>query len=766
VEGIDPAELDCVYSPAKRRGPVPGKTSTRKAADMFALPQDFNSRQYHQANNGGIGGFRQQNSQATSAQFSAEELKQMLLLQQQLMLQQQQQQQAQQSLMALANGNVDANNFNNQGRQLDGRNQMVGGVNNGMSNVGNMNNMGNMNQEMVNVNNNLSIGSNGQMDQSTLELLQQYQNQMNVGSNHSSGMSAGFSTQENPPYMQQQSLPPNKRAYRASSEDDDDGIPKAVRKHLPLLGRLNRDGNLLRSYYDLSVNDILNLPAIPSDEEYCGRLLLNNKLNYTPDNLPIYDHSVLRAARFAELALGALANEQLPLALELSNCSVMCMRNCGDEPVDSSCMYEVARAYLLHGIFRSFRGDFVRYFKYRRVCMTHVGQLEDAQNVEALIAAVSFHDALAYMMHNASEDALPDIDQLPKLKCNSNNFDLTGEIESKYGISTNAKYVASEPYNQMWMQGAPPVFLNNEANLTNRTLDGLACAIRSCCDQANSQFEEMAKAAGADLGTGGSCGMTTTAKAVMANENELCSRNLVLSSRTLLENHKSLNNEKVKRHGLEMMAMAMDVFLENSGDPDGGFTDSQIKNLLNVSDIIVKNPLLLHAPGPVYHMMSNAAIMLCHLLNGMHATCGELANSEKRDIKEILFGEVLDAYVSMRKLLSAHRKALPVKLRCHGLPKLNVGPFRKSDQNAPFIDMGDTMLCTCRGCQGFVLMGCSPCVAAERLAASASNPSFANGPAKNEDYQEDQLERELRELGEFDMDDDALLNVLSRFVED
>ena len=94
---------------------------------------------------------------------------------------QQQQQQAQQSLMALANGNVDANNFNNQGRQLDGRNQMVGGVNNGMSNVGNMNNMGNMNQEMINVNN-LSIGSNGQMDQCTLELLQQYQNQMNVGS--------------------------------------------------------------------------------------------------------------------------------------------------------------------------------------------------------------------------------------------------------------------------------------------------------------------------------------------------------------------------------------------------------------------------------------------------------------------------------------------------------------------------------------------------------------------------------------------------------
>lgn len=301
--------------------------------------------------------------------------------------------------------------------------------------------------------------------------------------------------------------------------------------------------------------------------------------------------------------------------------------------------------------------------------------------------------------------------------------------------------------------------------MTNRTLDGLACAIRSCCDQANSQFDEMAKAAGVDIGAGGSCGMTMTTKAVMANENELCSRNLVISSRTLLETHKSVNNEKGKKHGLEMMAMAMDAFHENSGNPECGFTDSQVKNLLNVSDIIVKNPLLLHSPGPVYHMVSNAAIMLCHLLNGMHATCGELANSEKRDSEEILFGEVLDSFMSMRKLLSAHRKALPVKLRCHGLPKLNVGPFRKSDQNAPFINMGDTILCTCRGCQGFVLMGCSPCVAAERLAASASNPSFNNGPAQNENYQEDQLDRELGELGEFDMDDDALLGVLSRFVE-
>lgn len=317
------------------------------------------------------------------------------------------------------------------------------------------------------------------------------------------------------------------------------------------------------------------------------------------------------------------------------------------------------------------------------------------------------------------------------------------------------------------MTGAPPVFLNNEANLANRTLDGLACAIRSCCDHANVQFEEMARAAGADIVAGsGSCGMTTTTKAVMANENELCSRNLVLSSRTLLDQHRSLNNEKTKRHGLQMMAMAMDAFLENSGANDGvgGFTDNQIKNLLSVSDTIVKNPMLLHAPGPVYHMMSNVAIMLCHLLNGMHANCGEYSggSSEKADIEEILFDEVLDAYMAMRNLLNGHRKALPVMLRCHGLPKPNVGPFKKTDSESPFIDVGDTLLCPCRGCQGFVLMGCSPCVAAERSAA-ASKMSYGNG-ASNGDCGEDQFESDLQDIGEFDMGDDLLLNVLSRFI--
>eukprot|EP00534_Pseudo-nitzschia_fraudulenta_P016320 CAMPEP_0201249066 /NCGR_PEP_ID=MMETSP0852-20130820/58480_1 /ASSEMBLY_ACC=CAM_ASM_000632 /TAXON_ID=183588 /ORGANISM="Pseudo-nitzschia fraudulenta, Strain WWA7" /LENGTH=142 /DNA_ID=CAMNT_0047547993 /DNA_START=108 /DNA_END=532 /DNA_ORIENTATION=+ len=37
IEGIDVSEFECVYSPAKRRGPVPGRAGqTRKASEAFS----------------------------------------------------------------------------------------------------------------------------------------------------------------------------------------------------------------------------------------------------------------------------------------------------------------------------------------------------------------------------------------------------------------------------------------------------------------------------------------------------------------------------------------------------------------------------------------------------------------------------------------------------------------------------------------------------------------------------------------------------------
>mmetsp|Transcript_20839 Transcript_20839/g.34074 ORF Transcript_20839/g.34074 Transcript_20839/m.34074 type:complete len:386 (-) Transcript_20839:248-1405(-) len=384
-------------------------------------------------------------------------------------------------------------------------------------------------------------------------------------------------------------------------------------------------------------------------------------------------------------------------------------------------------------------------------------------------------------MHDAAEDSLPDIDEsLPRL--NSNNQ--CGAVNTNSSqIKANA--VATNPINQMWMQGSPPVFLNNEASLVSRSLDAFACAVRSCCDQANHQFEDIAKASGMDVPSHYSLGPTPTTTAVMANEHELCSRNIVLSAKSLLDQHSGMSNGRVKRHGLYMIASAMSAFLENGemeesggggsgggGGTVGGFTNTQIKNLMSACDIIIQHPLLLHSPGPIYHMASNAAILLCHLLNGIHANyragavagAGGTSNSK---VEGILFDEVLDTFMATRKALNIHRKNLPVKLRCHGIPRPSgVGPFdKKMDNNpeAPFIDMGETLMCLRRGCQNFVIMGCSPCVAVERSMKAARDN--ASQQRTEHEIKDCEFERQLGEMDDISLDDDALLDVLSRIVQ-
>lgn len=415
------------------------------------------------------------------------------------------------------------------------------------------------------------------------------------------------------------------------------------------------------------------------------------------------------------------------------------------------------------------------------------------------MAAISFHDAWAYLLHNASEESLPDIDgSLPRLGNDyiMNTPKTANEIKDKYGCCIKPSSVATDPINQMWMQGSPPVFLNNEAHPVSRSLDAFACAVRSCCDQANSQFEEMAKASGmAPPGAqNGGQAITPTTSAVMANENELCSRNIVLSAKTLLDQNWGTSNAKiVKKHGLTMVAAAMNAFLENdemngeggnsgaTGGSGGGFSDGQIKNLLTACDIIIQHPLLLHSPGPLYHMSTNAAIMLCHLLNGIHSNCGNKMNgsspspsnngdgSPDSKAEGILFDEVLDTFMAMRKILNIHRKSLPVKLRCHGIPRPgNVGPLKKHTSAEPestFIDLGETLMCICRGCQGFVLMGCSPCVAAERAMGAAQRTSEDAEIQPQWNGADNDFERQIGTMDDLNLDDDALLDVLSRIVQ-
>jgi len=394
---------------------------------------------------------------------------------------------------------------------------------------------------------------------------------------------------------------------------------------------------------------------------------------------------------------------------------------------------------------------------------------KDDINTQTLLAAISYLDSWAYMIYNADEEKLPDVDG-------------TGASMVGGCGSGQCSMIARDPKNANWIQGAPPVYLNNEAPLPARSLDALACAVRSCCDQANTRFNAISKAAelGQDDLSGTdpyALGTTPTATAVMANENELCSRNLVLSSFTLMQQYEAASGSALhKNQGQRMVISAMDAFLENTEDEQSaGFTDSQIQSLLSVCNTAIENPFLLHHAGPSYHMVTNAAILLCHLLNGMYATQGKLG-----DMEMAMFEEVLDTVIAVRKLLTIHRRKLPVKLRCHGIPrpsmdimmKVNSSPAEKGDKDEfaalnadkPLIDLGETILCACRGCQGFVLMACSPCVAAER-ARNAQQRLEVEDAREEVAFETGDLDRELDDLGaEFDLDDDALLGMFSQLI--
>ena len=480
VEGVPYQAFECIYSPAKRRGPVPGRTGKnnpkqeppnysqvvpivfdngvagpsntglftvegsgiqsekhggelagfeqiqrRQQQGFQNIPTGFNNPIQVNGNRAGVldNNIMTMNDDvgagSGTVNFSAEELKEMLIMQQQLLTQQQKVQ------------------FN-QRPQIDNKmkpvlNQMQGTFESAPHYYAEGNNVVTSNANF-DLNNNLNIGQldtdtkvptsdRGQRlaNTSAFQIPQQDLTLLSSQLNASKQL-------ESPPSLQQlqqaQPTAPKNLApplvsvpiitnpvashdiplkgdsedlYSASSAKRRPGVnagpPEANglslphAKHIALLDPSNNDGNALRSCFELSTNDVLNLPHIPSDDEYCGRL---GKIGYmcTPSTLPTYDRCALQAARFSELALGALANQQAPLALELSTASVVCLRNCVKKPASNRCLFEVARSYLLLGIFRSFRGDFRRYFKYRRVCLTYITQM----NVSLLAVASPFEN--------------------------------------------------------------------------------------------------------------------------------------------------------------------------------------------------------------------------------------------------------------------------------------------------------------------------------------------------------------------------------------
>lgn len=536
----------------------------------------------------------------------------------------------------------------------------------------------------------------------------------------------------------------------------------SVTKYKCLLAPSSKEGSLLRSFYNVSVNELFDFPPTPSNEEHCLRL--QNRFAQ-PSLLPQYEIAALNAARFSELALGALVNDQVKLALELSNASVTCLRECVEEPVDSSGMFDVARAYLLHAIFRSFRGDMERYFKFRRVCLTHVTQLDATPGTHNILSAISLHDGWVYMLYNADEARLPDIDRsFPPL------MEFQGresEAISNTDVSETApSKIVFEPHNQMWIQGAPPIYLNTEAPPISRIIDALACAIRSCCDKANTHFDLLTRSSdenGQLIGSLNPTVISHTTRAVHAQEEELCPRKMISSAFNILEQEKWHNSTK-KITGLQLITQAFDIFLENesssvSNDGSTDFTDNQIHGLLEVANTIVENPLLLYHGGPTYHMMSNTAVLIGHVLNDMHARQSGL--DEMEIVLTVEFEDVVEIYFSLRRLLNNHRGRMPLQCRCHEIPRpnLSAGP------GLHIIDFATIFPCGSRACQGFILNACSPCVAAEREQAAALLQRKRDDDNESLVTFLEEIEPGLNALSqEFDLDDDSLLQVLSSIM--
>jgi hypothetical protein len=783
IEGIGPAEFDCIYSPAKRRGPVPGRSGQcRKAGDAFG--QSGGGGGINVGGGGGSGGGRG-------------------------------------GLVGLDS---------DWGQQMGGGGPMNGGGGSGgMPPVQSIEEL-QLRQMMLQ---NLGaagagLGGFGQesslMDsqqaaiQQQLNLIQQLQAQQSMNERAAGGAAAAAAAMgiisemdlQQPPARKHMKLEPPKQNPNGM---DANGVPKTIAAHTHLLELSDPDGSRLRAYYRLSVDELFGFPPTPTDEEYCMRL---NIPGMTPRMIPGTHLAALSAARFAEVALGAIVHNEVALGMELCNAVVHCLKESVQEPVQPPYMFEVARSYFLLGVFRAFRGDMLRYFKYRRVCLTYVSKLDvrcripcvsdsflfrlkdisgvlisaahcsfscisclfldeyhpnsllscvqNDASAATMLAAVAFLDAWAYMIYNADEKKLPRIDDsIPPVERPMHIMGATA-TEMEYNIKTNPGNIASEARNQNWIQGAPPVYLNNEAPLPARSLDALACAVRTCCDQANGRFAAIskeAKASNMDIIPEETI-ITHTTTAVLAHENELCSRNMVLSAFTLLQQYEAATPTSHRNQGLHLVISAMDAFLDN-GDEDesGGFTDSQIQSLLSVCNTVIENPFLLHHAGPTYHMVSNAAVMLCHLLNGMYAMKGPIGLTQQGDMEAAMFEEVLDTFIAVRKLLVIHRRKLPVRLRCHGIPRPSLG---LPDEGKPFIDLGETLLCACRGCQGFVLMACSPCVAAER-AQAASTKRRVEAAREAQVEASDDMDRGLDDLNnDFNLDDDALLGMLSQLI--
>ena len=368
IEGIDPAQVECSYSPAKRRGPTPGRFSH---TDGLTSPESAHHGLHPQSD---VVMMNSQNNVNRTQQHGMHDLSSssnmtgVNNLQDWLLTQHQQTSLNNGDMMnaVTSNSNLTGNGSNTlssltqQQQQLAAAALMLAGSANGTAGV---NGGGNSMVGLAPASNDPStiqhhlnlLQQQIQQRQQQLLLAQQLQQQQQQLQATSAFSTSDVGSAE--PTSQRRRMDEGKKLE----------LPNTILTHTHMLDRGDPDGSRLRAYYRLSIDEMFRLPCTPSDEEYCsnsGRSLVGRHL------------AALSASRFAETALGAIVNNEITLAMELCNAVVHCLREAVEEQLDSTIVFEIAKAYFLLGVFRSIRGDMVRYFKYRRVALSYVAKLK------------------------------------------------------------------------------------------------------------------------------------------------------------------------------------------------------------------------------------------------------------------------------------------------------------------------------------------------------------------------------------------------------
>jgi len=310
------AHFDCIYSPAKRRGPIPGRTTTTttttKKGSSSAQQLVGQTRSSEWLQSGGSGVFQQMAASGDGMVDPAQ-------------------------LAAFLSANA-------------------GGANTAVANgfgAAVLPNHGNSQQQQQHPD---SI-------QQQLRMLQQQMHHQQIQQQATNTSNTDESAEPSAQRVKKTVLPGSQPA----------GIPRTIMAHTHLLESGDPEGSRLRAYFKMSIDELFRLPPTPTDEEFCARL---NVPGLTPQMIPGIHLAALSASRFAEVSLGALVHNEVSLAMELCNAVVHCLRESVQEPVEMPVMFEVAKAYFLLGVFRAYRGDMDRYFKYRRVCLTYLSKLE------------------------------------------------------------------------------------------------------------------------------------------------------------------------------------------------------------------------------------------------------------------------------------------------------------------------------------------------------------------------------------------------------